>query len=795
MSSPSLLERVRAHFPTAAPISEHPNYGVYEVLNDTGDREYLKVFASPRFPSFMKESDIYSKLAGSVFIPARKELVPFDGGDLKGLLLSDAGLSLEKLPALTWSRRDFLKFFRALLSALKALHEEGWMHGDVHPGNVCLSSIGIAKPELGEVKVIDFGLLDLHGNEAIRSRMGREGFLAPELRSKGSKASVLADSYSAGKIAEWILSNPARFNVHLDDGTSQIEKLNESLLPIYGKMLEEDPNYRDDIATVLAIIDAELSQTEKKGDLEKSSLLLRSLQEMRKDILENRENSKYLDVWDNPRTAMLFPQIGFVAADIVQRYGQPPEGFEMFTTFDESINSKEREYRELFVSDRTNPALSDPYLLLEDLFEISPTPYTKIPLSADEENYYFVFKDALEDSPESVIAPTYADFIRNWRKLTHGMFDHVNFDNVFVAGGAVLAALQPDLQGLEEGPYFNTDIDVFLYGLPLEKVKAKIAEVFEAIQRAAVGKGTPPVAHDGEPMAFNNYTDKDIIVIRNLRSLTLIPQYPRRQIQIIFRLFKSPAEVLMGFDIDSCCFGFDGRRVYGLPRAVRALTKRYNLVDITRRSASYEYRLFKYAKRGFAVACPHVDSTQIKVRGIRYGEGLARLLSLQFNMLLPDYYIEEFGDDPAKMDQGAIIQADRRIEKLQNTALADRDLSNYQSIKIPYGEKWKLERIVKYIQGFWNAIYGATWYGPLQDLQAQNDEGREDMDRIQPIVSSVNCLACLEKEVARIQYSGITFHSFGDSWMVENPGKQLLTGSFEPIISTWEEWVKDAYQE
>ncbi|KAJ3117990.1 hypothetical protein HDU96_004444 [Phlyctochytrium bullatum] len=73
----------------------------------------------------------------------------------------------------------------------------------------------------------------------------------------------MGHSYSAGKIAEWI---PARFNVHLDDATSQPEKLNESLLSIYLKMLEEDPNYCDDIATVLAIIDAELSQTEKNGE-------------------------------------------------------------------------------------------------------------------------------------------------------------------------------------------------------------------------------------------------------------------------------------------------------------------------------------------------------------------------------------------------------------------------------------------------------------------------------------------------------------------------------------------------
>jgi hypothetical protein len=62
-------------------------------------------------------------------------------------------------------------------------------------------------------------------------------------------------------------------------------------------------------------------------------------------------------------------------------------------------------------------------------------------------------------------------------------------------------------------------------------------------------------------------------------------------------LYKSPAEVLMGFDIDSCTVGFDGERVWALPRARRAINSRYNLVDLSRRSLTYESRLQKYAKR------------------------------------------------------------------------------------------------------------------------------------------------------------------------------------------------------
>ena len=42
-----------------------------------------------------------------------------------------------------------------------------------------------------------------------------------------------------------------------------------------------------------------------------------------------------------------------------------------------------------------------------------------------------------------------------------------------------------------------------------------------------------------------------------------------------------------------------------MPRAARALRCRYNLVDTTRQSTTYECRLVKYALRGFEVAVPY----------------------------------------------------------------------------------------------------------------------------------------------------------------------------------------------
>lgn len=72
--------------------------------------------------------------------------------------------------------------------------------------------------------------------------------------------------------------------------------------------------------------------------------------------------------------------------------------------------------------------------------------------------------------------------------------------------------------------------------------------------------------------------------------------------------------------MDCVGVGYDGKRVYCLPRTRRALNHKYNITDPTRqtyrysdlsvvvltvsRTNSYEFRLWKYSKRGFAVAVP-----------------------------------------------------------------------------------------------------------------------------------------------------------------------------------------------
>jgi hypothetical protein len=41
-------------------------------------------------------------------------------------------------------------------------------------------------------------------------------------------------------------------------------------------------------------------------------------------------------------------------------------------------------------------------------------------------------------------------------------------------------------------------------------------------------------------------------------------QYPYRCVQIVLRLYRSPAEILAGFDVDAPCCAYDGERIASL---------------------------------------------------------------------------------------------------------------------------------------------------------------------------------------------------------------------------------------
>lgn len=276
----------------------------------------------------------------------------------------------------------------------------------------------------------------------------------------------------------------------------------------------------------------------------------------------------------------------------------------------------------------------------------------------------------------SSTVPDLASFASNWEQFTLGSLAQLDWSGVVAAGGAVLGCLMPMPEwarrneltrllylnkampvdedgegtnvdiggctvrpgyirlpnqyavpgtgyGADNGPrgqvhnftsgFEDSDIDLFLVGLSSAQAIAKIRHIHAVLSASWEG---------------------DIITVRSESAITFASYWPRRRVQVVLRLYRSMAEVLLGFDIDACCVAYDGGRAWATRRSQRALNCAYNLVDPSRRSPTYELRLYKYSTRGFAVAVPAFDPTKAcGVLGLepKETEGLARLLLFAYH--------------------------------------------------------------------------------------------------------------------------------------------------------------------
>ncbi|EFC36797.1 hypothetical protein NAEGRDRAFT_82124 [Naegleria gruberi] len=211
-------------------------------------------------------------------------------------------------------------------------------------------------------------------------------------------------------------------------------------------------------------------------------------------------------------------------------------------------------------------------------------------------------------------------------------------------------------------PFKKSDIDLFLYALSEEEAEEKIKHIYQTIKknmsrRLLMNYAGDKMEHKGyyshlkdEEKAKCIYQDgiirteegtlinDDVLVVRTKFAVTFYC-YKLRPIQVVLRIYKSPAEVLLGFDIDCATMGFDGNQVWSSARARRALMYHTNLVDVDRQSTTYEYRLYKYSKRGFSVSIPGYDTAKVQNQLLQYPRrfpftsteyllhGLARLIA------------------------------------------------------------------------------------------------------------------------------------------------------------------------
>ncbi|KAI8807655.1 hypothetical protein BJ742DRAFT_854098 [Cladochytrium replicatum] len=781
------------NFTDAALIKDDP--AVYAGLHSvTLQKRFVKIHLDPQ-KTAAHEMDALKQLQKTGSVPrAQFYYVKVDERKMLAIPMDDAGVSLRSFVDATtkrdWTVSYLLGLIKRIIVTVDSIHAESWTHGQISPDTLFLLD--------RTVRLIDWSKATPVG-ENINGRAAT-AFAAPEATAPRPFASTESDIFSTGKVVEWLVKSRKVVRQVPEEFLSTIKA------QMVFHMTAASPKDRPALSDLLTFVNEQIASSPSK-----MSLYEKALNQLVLQVNMDPENN--MSKLDDQRGGVVFTDVfsklHYLTALYVLENGYSNNEVRDIDSLHDWYDKKERGYREMFAIDRENEALDNPYALLNDVFGTSLR-YTKQPLTEKESSYFFCFQDGLDSTPSNsdLVVPSFEVFNTNFSRITCGMLRHIDWSNVFVAGGSVLAALQPDLD-IENSTFFNSDIDLFFTGLTLDRVESKITSLYDAITRA--------VKED----AGDNKGRSNVIVVRNLRSITLIASYPARQIQIVFRLFSSPAEVLMGFDIDSCAFGFDGKTVWALPRALRALTRRYNLVDMTRRSASYEYRLMKYGKRGFASATPNVDVAAIKREPIK-GGGLAKLITMETpGFLTREFHRGKYKDKETKLKIAQVIGADRKAERLQT--VTGEEFSHYQFIKIPYGRKWGLRSIKQFMDGFTSHVYWAAHYGsPLEELPyrsfylqdgvsvielqdsskflnpAENIDGLFDIDdndsRITPFDYQINGInKLLRKQLDNFSIYGGRV-DFLSSWVTVNPGKQLLmTGSFEPIVSSFEEWVADAY--
>eukprot|EP01122_Echinamoeba_exundans_P011680 TRINITY_DN4727_c0_g1_i1.p1 TRINITY_DN4727_c0_g1~~TRINITY_DN4727_c0_g1_i1.p1 ORF type:complete len:567 (-),score=100.96 TRINITY_DN4727_c0_g1_i1:498-2198(-) len=204
-----------------------------------------------------------------------------------------------------------------------------------------------------------------------------------------------------------------------------------------------------------------------------------------------------------------------------------------------------------------------------------------------------------------------SQFNENFRKLTSGCLDGLDWTNIYVAGGSVLGCLLKNPIGFQ-----HSDIDMFLRADSEAEADALLRRIFDCIKANSA-----------------KFSDQPVETYKSMRTVNV--RAPFRNFQVVCQLNWSLMDVLFKFDVDCCCAGFDGERIWVSERCQRSIVKRYNLLDLSYAlPGRYERRLLKYSKRGFPVAIPGLDKSQVDPRlwakrftdpGV---EGLSKLLLL-----------------------------------------------------------------------------------------------------------------------------------------------------------------------
>lgn len=233
------------------------------------------------------------------------------------------------------------------------------------------------------------------------------------------------------------------------------------------------------------------------------------------------------------------------------------------TAAQRALWEREDRVRALFVSSRADAQLDDPHVLLTDVYAHADR-FVYAPEDADEHAVPKLLTRFRNHATSGANIRSRAAFDCKLAAFT-AFGPNFDWSNVFMAGGGVLACLASSERD-DSMPadavardYDDSDIDLFIYGITSKDEATRCVK--RICDQIAAATATATAKDDSKPLLVR--TARTVTIVRKLRP-PVAPlvidnsqnaecfRYPLRHVQIILRLYRSPAEILLGFDIDVC---------------------------------------------------------------------------------------------------------------------------------------------------------------------------------------------------------------------------------------------------
>lgn len=151
--------------------------------------------------------------------------------------------------------------------------------------------------------------------------------------------------------------------------------------------------------------------------------------------------------------------------------------------------------------------------------------------------------------------------------------------------------------------------------------------------------------------------------------------------QFIHRVYPTLDSIIGGFDLGPCMLAFDGKYIYGTSLGAWSIAKKAIIIDNTRRSTSFEYRVIKYKSIGYDIIFPGLllnkniycpccrDSELIKSQKLSQLRQFMKVLGMSFDL--------EYDERPTNQRIWVSEQETIKLKSERNSTMFELTLHTY----------------------------------------------------------------------------------------------------------------------